>query len=448
MDGKDKLGLFISRISLINRKYNVYASSKTPAVLSFLIFNNECLTLQLSSAPAGVSFREFFDNTAPDGGSKRDEKFQKLFKVLAYIGYAQQMQDGVGTVLLPSSTKSYDYYDVVPIPYKDSIPDLTSPAGWIPSGLCTLMGFLSRRHMRDRFEKDLQTIDIDHSHIFEIKSDLNDIDVDSCLGLAQRMALEWESNKVVFQFNDEVFTQLIARRSDELLQRGFDDSLMSQFPYSTFALSNTDTGDVFLVSTCNVMTEGRVKFGVFMVALTSDGMDMAYFPSGLFRDNYLTCVSKSRNMSAKFAYITTITLFHVLSVFEQRAIKRFVKEQLTSGNPELGELVPVVDAAPRNKAASPTTPPPYHMSYEVIDEAPITLLDLTPRTVKRVPTQQVNERVGWHMRPHVRRGHTHHYWVGSGEDRHLVARTLRPMYINCAPSSEPVTTVHNLKVKC
>lgn len=73
------------------------------------------------------------------------------------------------------------------------------------------------------------------------------------------------------------------------------------------------------------------------------------------------------------------------------------------------------------------------------------LNDITVRTVKRVTRKEAETRVGWHMRPHIRRGHPHRFWVGSGEDRHLETRILQPMQVNCSESGPDKPTIHKIK---
>ena len=45
-------------------------------------------------------------------------------------------------------------------------------------------------------------------------------------------------------------------------------------------------------------------------------------------------------------------------------------------------------------------------------------------------------------RPHVRRGHYHHYWVGSDKDnsKHLILRWVAPVFVNAASSDDIIVT--------
>lgn len=78
-----------------------------------------------------------------------------------------------------------------------------------------------------------------------------------------------------------------------------------------------------------------------------------------------------------------------------------------------------------------------------IDADNIQLFAVTPRTVKRISGKERASSYGWKMPTHIRRGHLHRYWVGSGESRHLEERWLDAMIVN--KDQEPVAHVHTVK---
>lgn len=50
-------------------------------------------------------------------------------------------------------------------------------------------------------------------------------------------------------------------------------------------------------------------------------------------------------------------------------------------------------------------------------------------------------------RPHMRRGHWHHYWIGSrsvSEDRRLILKWLSPMAVAATPEDTPIV-IHEIK---
>lgn len=53
---------------------------------------------------------------------------------------------------------------------------------------------------------------------------------------------------------------------------------------------------------------------------------------------------------------------------------------------------------------------------------------------------------GVSKRPHVRAGHFHHFWKGTGADRHLVLHWLPPVPVNCSYDNEAAATVRKLTV--
>ena len=70
--------------------------------------------------------------------------------------------------------------------------------------------------------------------------------------------------------------------------------------------------------------------------------------------------------------------------------------------------------------------------------------DVTERTVRQTKYKEFVSRTGWHMCPHIRRGHVHRFWVGTGENRHLEALQLDEIRVNCKDKN-PQAVVHAIK---
>ena len=142
-------------------------------------------------------------------------------------------------------------------------------------------------------------------------------------------------------------------------------------------------------------------------------------------------------------------LYHILTVLEQRTMKRLAKETLQQGDPNSTALVPVVHIAKAEREKKEAVAQEWQQAIrqgDALEDIPfVEMFDLTPKTVKRISNKAVMKRHGWSMRPHSRRQHPHRYWVGSGENKHLEVRWLAKMQINSKDKPVKTTTVHELK---
>ena len=68
------------------------------------------------------------------------------------------------------------------------------------------------------------------------------------------------------------------------------------------------------------------------------------------------------------------------------------------------------------------------------------------QTVERYGSGTGKGGAGVSKRPHVRAGHFHHFWKGTGADRHLVLHWLPPVPVNCSYDNEAAATVRKLTV--
>ena len=59
----------------------------------------------------------------------------------------------------------------------------------------------------------------------------------------------------------------------------------------------------------------------------------------------------------------------------------------------------------------------------------LNVFNVSTKSVKRL-THKEAQTVGWVMPTHVRRGHIHRYWVGSGESKHLEERYVEAVVVN------------------
>ena len=95
------------------------------------------------------------------------------------------------------------------------------------------------------------------------------------------------------------------------------------------------------------------------------------------------------------------------------------------------------------KGAVPASEVPVSAAGYDVSLDGIRLLDVTQRAVKTVSHRDRVSRYGWRMPTHVRRGHIHRFWVGSGDDRHLEAKWVEPIVVN--RDLDPVIRTHEVK---
>ena len=55
-----------------------------------------------------------------------------------------------------------------------------------------------------------------------------------------------------------------------------------------------------------------------------------------------------------------------------------------------------------------------------------------------------NGGVGSKKRPHTRRGHWHHYWIGGNDNRKLILKWTAPMFVN-GDSDDTITTINKIE---
>lgn len=71
------------------------------------------------------------------------------------------------------------------------------------------------------------------------------------------------------------------------------------------------------------------------------------------------------------------------------------------------------------------------------------LYEITDQSVRKVSEKEATVHCSWTMPRHVRTAHKHHFWVGTGEDRHLEERWLDDMVIN--KDLDPTINLHKIE---
>lgn len=389
-----------------------------------------------------TSVRDYFDSIQ-DGSANADPRFDILVKVLTYISYVKDMKDALGNTLMPNTSKPYPYMTVRPNPFEDCIPDLKNPEGWIPVGLCNAVHYLSRQNMLNAFRLSVGGKKFT-DNIFEFAdSEALTIDDEHIERFLQWLTLQWESCKVVYRYESETVEKL--SRKYDAADIGEDAELLKYIPYPVIALSNPGIGQVSLVCTCRFKLPDQQLYNGVIIYCSIEQEDVfCFLPSGVpaeYRNAYIRSSSQRYNAAAYDAVLATM---HILKVMQQKALKNIAKGLLNQGNPVSTALLPVEEYEPHTAKDKNDDSPAVYEGYDIAGEDFI-LNDITVRTVKRVPRKDAETRIGWHVRPHVRRGHPHRFWVGSGEERHLEVRILKPMQVNCFDDGPDKPTIHELK---
>jgi len=361
-----------------------------------------------------------------------------LFKLIAYIAYISDKSDAPGSVLIQEN-EPYPCYTVLPIPFKDSLVDFTSPIGWVQSGMCNHFGFLSRRNMVTDFIALLK-----EKNPSDFVLDFGQSKMDALMPLLYRAVLSWEEHKVVYQYTSEVRLAAAELYHDTFFSNGLSSELVDYMPYQTIVLANSDTGDLSILSVCRI---NPGPFGLFYVVF--HGND--YFISVLPFDTSPHGKWDFDDQSMPPEFFSIFTYIHILTVLERKTAKKELSNLCHDGS------VPVNVASPTRPKIQPLDhiqkeAPILRMGGDIAGESPLLLTvpvdiyNITARTVKKMPRKEVASRCGFRMSPHIRTAHPHNYWVGKGKDKHLEVRYLKSIKVNAGKQDfMPTTVVRNIK---
>lgn len=435
-NGNDVQGFFCSCVSLINEAWGAPLEDHPPALNAIIVEQPTAHIYLHMSGDASLS--SVFREDTPEAG-------KLLFSCLSYLAITQYMLDAQKQVFTPYDRGNCEYYIINPISFSDCdngcFDYLKRQDGWIKTGLSPFFDYISRQNMVRDFDVYLKKNEKWKEYPFQ---------TDSCESWPQEavnyktheMIFEWERYKTIYQYNNESEEAFHEKYLETLAMSGFPDRLIDYMPYPTIVLTQQDSGIVFLISLCRL--KGTQERGVFIMSLSTDKDEVAIIQarkSPFSDEKLLQQVGDSTSVLC--------ALYHILTVLEQRTLKRLAKETLQQGDPSNTTLVPVVHTTTTEKKARETEAQEWQQSVrhgDSLEDVPfIEMFDLTPRTVKRISNKTAMKRHGWSMKPHSRRRHPHRYWVGSGENKHLEVRWLEKMQINSKDKSVKTTTVHELK---
>lgn len=359
-----------------------------------------------------------------------------LIKALAYIAFVINKHDSEGSVLIPVSRRDAVCWSVYPIPYADCALDFSNRDYWVVSGLAPVLGYLSRGHMIDAIRSGLD----ENPKFMDMILGIDDpLSPQYCQYQTQRMVLDWEQCRTVYQYDGETAKALRNKYLEELMLNGFPKHLLKFLPHKTIILHAKDIGITYLTSTCKIQSISGI--GILSSAIGNGEVVMQITPAT--QPGNVDVEMRCSDTADNDLFDSLCALYHILTVFERRTIKRLVKSQIASGNPASTDMVPYATPAKAKVSEEEAEEKPYQHCYsgEIIEDIPVEIFDLTSRTVKRSPEAEKKARAGFKMRPHERRRHPHRYWVGHGEDKHLETRWLEPMRIHAKDKTPHATTI-------
>ena len=418
-------------------------AEKNGALIGIIVDDNGsyCHVSQFSK----TTVREYFeDYKTNDTGRPQDVQFNRLLKALSYIFYLKTKVDAIGVAIFPNTSKPYPYFDIKPNPFMEFMPDLTTPEGWIPVGLCNMAGYLNRDTMLETMTSDLKGLDDNSIRTFAAIDDTLEMNQTQAMRFKEKLILEWERCKVVYRYNEKIVKTLAEKLQQDILFPTMSEDLLKYMPYPTIILTNPTVGQISIVSACNVAFEDRSIAPALFAYINFGGADTCSVMS--FNRRLTGIFTASDDVPLRLAAFHTFMMtLHILGILKKKAIKQLAKSMLQEGNPESHDLIPLQEYVMRSqKTSDEAKTEAIRQGYDLTDEYFI-LNDITVRTVKRVPRKDAETRVGWRMRPHTRRSHPHRFWVGTGKERHLEVRYLKPISVNCGDRGPKSAVIHDIK---
>lgn len=386
-----------------------------------------------------ISVSEYFEQAD-------DDIYQRtVFSLLVYLNFVYGKEDGIGSVLFPQNRKgSAECFDVKPIPFLDSIPNKHDPTSIVVAGLCTSLGYLSRHNMSAKLRNVRDTLSADISYSFKELDEGNQ--ENAGLFLKRKtcdMILCWEQYRTIYQYDGNTMETLKDKYLEEIGLWGFKQKILRYFPQDTIVLHQSDSNRISLMSVCDIVdSDGMPSVGIMVSVLADDDLSMAVFPA-----NSVVRGIKGTKDTVDLTVDSLCVLYHILTVYAEKAIKKMVKDVLTAGNPDSTNLVVVPPQPEITHVIAEPKPDPEPLSYHIghiIENSPFELFAVTAKTVKRQRQEEKKIKMGWKVVPHVRRPHPHRYWVGHGADKHLEVRWIERVQIHKDQTAEK-STLHQVK---
>lgn len=369
-----------------------------------------------------------------------ENEFQRIILFLiTYLNFLYDKKDAIGTALIPKKKSgATEYYEVRPVPENSAIPKKGDPNSIVVAGLCSSFGFLFRENLAKRLiesSNDLWAIYQDN--LSKNSNDGEAIAAAFAKYSSVKMIIDWEHYRSIYQYSQKTVDTAFEKYQDLLFLFGFPVDLLKYFPQNTIILHNPNDNFFAMVALIHQTHEKNPK--IIVLSPTDDNIFISLCPT----DHTLISILGEANDQLPEYLGLLCVLYHILTVYKQRALKKTVHDTLTSGNPATTDLVPVpppqkVYHVPPDNKEIPYDPLAYRYG-EAIESAPFELFSVTPKTVKRQRDEEKKIRMGWKVTPHVRRPHPHRYWVGHGANKRLVVRWLDSIRIHPEQTAKKAT---------
>lgn len=364
------------------------------------------------------------------GESFKNEFQRTILFLVAYLNFLYSKKDATGVALIPKSKSGVaEYYEVRPAPDTSAIPKKGDPNSVVVAGLCSAFGFLSRENLAKRLVETSASLWAVYQDALSKSSSDDDIVIEAFAKYsAVKMITDWEHYRSIYQYSQKAIDFALDKYQELLLLFGFPLDLLKYFPQNTIVLHNPESNHFVMVAL--VSREGETKPKVVMLSPMGDDMFISLCPTD---HTLITVLAKTNDELPEYLGLLCV-LYHILTVYKQRSLKKVVHDTLTAGNPATTSLVPVpppqkvlhIPSDNRNEEYDPLA----YRYGESIEGAPFELFSVTPKTVKRQRDEEKKIRMGWKVTPHVRRPHPHRYWVGHGANKRLIVRWLDSVQIH------------------
>jgi len=428
-DSKSYMGIFWGECSFSNEEFDKGDgySIKTIGVVA----NDDSNDIFVHKAPncSITDYYKILGDNAPE---------INMVKLLIYLYFVSTRKDAVGTVLIPQTRTGSNCWKVEPLPNNCAIPAKSDINSLISSGLGLRLGFL----FRENFVKEMQIMQVNTEKF-------KDYDIDTasdeekqfwCQYNLARMSIDWEQYRVIFKYNDKSERCFLKKYYEDVMFGGFDPELLKYFPQNTIIIYQENNDVIFLASPSQ--TQNSSTSSIIFCVLTYKHSTFLNIPVNQ------RGVTFAPNQSLLEENISGIcALYHILHVYQSKALKKLTKTTLTAGNPSIMALQPVpptVDTKYQPINVPADFKPVLYRNGELIEDVPFELFSLTESSIVRQRQEEKIIRMGWKMTPHTRRPHPHRYWVGKGATRHLEVRWLERIQIHKEQKVES-TTIHTLK---
>lgn len=364
-----------------------------------------------------------------------EDSFQNEFQrtilyLVTYLNFLYTKKDAIGTALIPKNRSGVsEYYEVRPTPGNSAIPKKGDPNSVVVAGLCSAFGFLSRENLTKMLVETNASLWAVYQDALSKNSSDNDIVVEAFAKYSSvKMITDWERYRSIYQYSQKALDTAMDNYQDLLLLFGFPFDLLKYFPQNAIVLHNPENN--FFVMMALVSYEREKEPKIIMLSPTGDNVVISLCPTN---QTLIAALGKVNDELPECLGLLCI-LYHILTIYKQRALKKMIHDTLTAGNPATMSLVPVlppqkVQHVPSDNKNEEYDPLAYRYG-ESIESAPFELFSVTPKTVKRQRDEEKKIRMGWKVTPHVRRPHPHRYWVGHGANKRLIVRWLDSMQIH------------------